>query len=196
MTELTNALNRILAWLEEHRPKATEGFQPGLSSAEIEEKLSSLPFCVPEEVCELYRWRNGDELYGMIFGYLWFLDLDKACEYSDYFDGELSVEMQEQQPESIFLFPLFDFDGEYFAIEGSNTKKTTGRIFHISDCFDVSFAFINLTSMMLSIAECYETGVYAITEEDRLEVVDPIEFGRIRHKYNPGTVEALYVEGW
>jgi cell wall assembly regulator SMI1 len=128
MTDLTNALNRIFAWIEKHNPKSVIGFQAGLSSAEIEEKLSFLPFCVPEEVPELYRWRDGNKMYGSsIFGYLWLMSLDRACEFvdsrgvfSEYFNNESLIEIREQQAESIYLFPLFEFDGEYFAIEGSN----------------------------------------------------------------------------
>jgi SMI1 / KNR4 family (SUKH-1) len=203
MTDLTNAINRIFAWLEEHTPKSLERFQSGLSSAQIEERLSSLPFCIPEEVRELYRWRNGDKMYGSsIFGYHWLMSLDRACEFvdilSEYFNNESLIEIREKQAESMYLFPLFEFDGEYFAIEGSNEIEKTGRIFHIGKFYEVSFAFISLTSMMLSIAECYEAGVYAVGEDYRIEaeVVDPIEFGRIRHKYNPGTVKSLYADGW
>jgi hypothetical protein len=196
MTNLTNALNRIFTWLKENHPVTAEGFQPGLSSTEIEEKLSLLLFRVPREVYELYRWHNGNKTYEGIFGYLWFTNLDRAYEFSTYINDEYCVEIREQEGDPKYLFPLFDFDGEYFAIEGSNQTEGTDRIFHIGKFHEISFAFINLTSMMLSIAECYETGVYAFSEDNGLEVVDSIEFGRIRHKHNPGTVEALYADGW
>ena len=48
MTDLTNALNFILAWLEEYSPTSASGFKPGLSSEEIEKKLSKLPFRVSQ----------------------------------------------------------------------------------------------------------------------------------------------------
>jgi hypothetical protein len=188
MTDLTNALNRIFAWLEKHSPRSASGFQPGLSSKEIEERLNVLPFCVSQEVRELYRWRNGDEIYSPVFGYLSFVDLDTACDISESVNGIY--------PQSRYLFPVFDFDGEYFAVECDMAMTETSPVFHVSDCYDVNFAFINLTSMMLALAECYETGVYGVKEDGRLEVVDTIEFGRIRKKYNPGTVESLYVGGW
>jgi SMI1 / KNR4 family (SUKH-1) len=196
MTDLTNALNRIFAWLEKNSPNSISGFQLGLLSEEIEEKLGVLPFALPEEVCELYRWRNGGAIYNFVFGYLSLLNLDRACEYSEYFNDEDRIEIRAEEEEPRYLFPLFDFDGEYFAIQGNESITATSPIFHISDCHDVSFTFINLTNMMLALAECYETGVYAVTENGVLDVVDAIEFGKIRQKYNPGTVESLYAEGW
>jgi hypothetical protein len=56
--------------------------------------------------------------------------------------------------------------------------------------------FTSLTNMMLAIAECYETGVYAITSEGRVTLTDEIQFGEIRRRHNPRTVESLYAEGW
>lgn len=190
MTDLTNALNRIFAWLEQHSPRSASGFQPGLSSEEIEERLDVLPFCVSQEVKELYRWHNGDVMCSPIFGYLSFLDLDTACEISESLNGIY--------PQSRYIFPVFDFDGEYFAIECGEDMTIANSVFHVSDCHELSFAFINLTSMMLALAECYETGVYAVKENGKIDVdvINAVEFGRIRQKYNPGTVKSLYVGGW
>lgn len=196
MTDLTDALNRILAWLEKHNPISASGFQPGLSSEIIEERLSALSFCVPQEVYELYKWRNGDVTHSMVFGYLWLLNLDKACEYSEGINDNVLLEIREQNGEPPYLFPMFDFDGEYFAVKGSEIPTATAPIFHISDDCSVSFAFTSLTAMMLAIAECYETGIYAVREDGKIEVIDAVKFGEIRRKYNPGTVESLYVGGW
>jgi len=63
MSDLINALNRIMAWLEEYSPASASRFKPGLSPKEVEDRISKLPFKVSEEVYELYSWRNGDESY-------------------------------------------------------------------------------------------------------------------------------------
>jgi hypothetical protein len=194
MSDLTSALNRILSWLEEHSPNSALGFQPGLSSNAINSKLSILPFCVSQEVYELYGWRNGDKSYSSVFGYLWMLSLDRACEFSGFINNEDLLEMREQD-EPKYLLPLFDFDGEYFAVQGGDVLTDAAPIFHISDCFDLTPAFINLTKMMMAIAECYETGVYEV-QEHGLKVVDKAKFGEIRRKYNPGMAQFLYAEGW
>ena len=124
------------------------------------------------------------------------MNLDGACESSEHVNDEYLIEIREDQTEPRYLFPMFDFDGEYFATQGSGSLTKTSPIFHLDDCYGVSFAFINLTAMMLTLAECYETGVYSLGENGTLEVIDRIKFGRIRQKYNPGTVESLYFGGW
>lgn len=198
MTDLTSALNRILRWLESHSPASAAGFQAGLSSEIIAAKLKPFPFEIPQEIYELYQWRNGDQSYSSVFGYLWFLDIDSACEAasSEVLNDEVLLEVREQAGEPQFLFPLFAFDGEYFAVQGCQESQPESLIFHVSDCYEINPAFVNLTAMMLAIAECYETGIYVVREDDLIEVVDEKKFGEIRRKYNPGTVESLYVEGW
>lgn len=59
MSLLTKALERILEWLEKYRPYDVSFLQPGLSKAEIEVITKDLPFKLPQEVCELYQWKNG-----------------------------------------------------------------------------------------------------------------------------------------
>jgi hypothetical protein len=194
MSDLTSALNRIMAWLEQHSPSSASGFQAGLSSEIIEEKLGQLPFCVSREVYDLYKWRNGDESYSSVFKYLWMLNLDEACEISEDVNHEDLLEMRGQD-EPQYLFPLFNFDGEYFAVQGGGTLIDSAPVFHVGTAYDINFAFVSLTGMMLAMAECYESGVY-IVNEDGLEVIDKIKFGEIRRKHNPGTVQKLYAEGY
>ena len=68
-------------------------------------------------------------------------------------------------------------------------------IFHVNDCCELKPVFINLTGMMMAIAECYESGVYEI-QEHGLSVVDVVRFGEIRHKHNPGMAQSIYANGW
>ncbi len=56
MSPLTDALNRIQAWLTNNYPMVTEFITPGLSPEEIQEITRMLPFSLPEEVYELYQW--------------------------------------------------------------------------------------------------------------------------------------------
>ncbi len=196
MTELINALDRILNWLGEHQPTAAAGFQPGLPADVIAEKLNRLPFQVSQEVYELYQWRNGDKTYSSVFGYLSFLDLNSACEFSDNINDDALLKIRQQDEEPSYLFPLFDFEGEYFAVQGTEEPIATAPIFHISDDYSVSLAFVSLTNMMLAIAECYKTGVYTVNDGGNIDVIDEVKFGEIRQRYNPGTVKSLYVGGW
>ena len=118
-------------------------------------------------------------------------------EYSQGINASYWLEVREQDGEPLYLFPVFDFDGEYFAVPGSDISTICAPVFHIG-CDDgyLSLAFTSLTNMMLAIAECYEKGIYSVNPDGYIEVVDEIKFGEIRRKHNPGSVESLYVEGW
>ena len=196
MSALTDALDRIMAWLQENSPICASDFEAPLSLSVIEEKLSQLPFHVPEEVYELYQWRNGNPDCG-VFVYHRLLNLDTALEYSQGINDTYWLKVRAEDGDPLYLFPIFDFDGEYFAVSGSDSPNQTTPIFHIGcDDGSVSFAFTSLTQMMAAIAECYETGVYAVRSDGKVTVTDEIRFGEIRRKHNPGSVESLYAEGW
>lgn len=59
MTAIKNNLKRIWDCIEQKAPEIEDLFQPGLKSEEIDEITKDLPFKLPEEVYELYKWRNG-----------------------------------------------------------------------------------------------------------------------------------------
>jgi len=59
MTAIKNNLKRIWDCIEQKAPEIKDLFQPGLNSEEIDEITKYLPFKLPEEVYELYKWRNG-----------------------------------------------------------------------------------------------------------------------------------------
>lgn len=61
MSVLTQALERIRNHHLEHNPKFVEKLKPGLTREEIDELIKDLPFPFPEELYELYQWRNGME---------------------------------------------------------------------------------------------------------------------------------------
>ncbi len=125
------------------------------------------------------------------------LDLDTALQYSQGFNDSFWLEVRERDGDPLHPFLIFDFDGEYFAVTGSDSLNDTAPIFHVGcDDGSLSFAFTNLTNMMLALAECYETGVYSVTSDGYVEVTDEAKFGEIRRKHNPGSVKELYVGGW
>ncbi|MBD2120156.1 SMI1/KNR4 family protein [Trichocoleus sp. FACHB-262] len=195
MSALTEALNRILHWLQQYSPNAISGFAPGLPLVEIETKLSQLPFRVSQEVYELYQWRNGNP-YDGVFVYHRLLGLDSALECAAAINESYWLEIREQDGDPQYLFPVLDFDGEYFAVPGGDASSSHTPVFHIGcDDGSLSFAFTSLTNMMLAIAECYETGIYTHINGD-LEVADVVRFGEVRRKYNLDTVAALYADGW
>ena len=199
MTELTQSLDRILAWLQHNDPEGASGFRPGLSSENISKKLQELPFKVSREVQELYQWRDGDTRCESVFICHWLLPLDDALAVSqEHVNCESSIDLRLKDGEPHYLFPLFEFEGEFFAVLGQETYSDTAPIFHISNCCDVSTkpVFNSLAGMMKTLAECYETGLYetglSFIESDIGLDTDSEQFYKIRHRYNPGTAERVF----
>jgi hypothetical protein len=192
MSVLTESLDRILNWLQQHKPEYASGFLPGLSLEKIEEKVKVLPFRLPSEVYELYQWRNRTKSDESIFVYHYFCDLDTAVELAtieDGLNGSLHRLMRVKYGEPTYVFPIFEFENEYFAVYESTEQIKNFPVFHIYH--DYRLAFSNLTSMMLTIAECYETKVYWVSPQGHIEW-DCKKYGAIRRKYNPETVNAIY----
>lgn len=200
MAELTDALERILAWRQEHKPADADRFKSGLSLEEIREKLSQFPCRLPKELYTLYQWKNGtnDDSWDCgVFVYHSFMNLDSALQEAKEFvneENQRSYRRKEGLP--LYLFPFCDFQGEYFAVAGVDIETDSTPVFFIDEMGEISLAFTSLTNMMLALAECYETGIYVVRDNGYVEVVDEVRFGEIRLKHNPGTVKKLYASGW
>ncbi|MEH1934323.1 MAG: hypothetical protein V7L14_11495 [Nostoc sp.] len=112
MSLLTDALDRILNWLQQKKPFYASSLQPGLVYEEIEEKVKSLPFRLPREVYELYQWRNGmccigkgEKIAQFFHGYT-FLSLENAIDQYNQLmelwdDAELDYEWNKDLNEEL-----------------------------------------------------------------------------------------------
>ncbi|MBV6621896.1 MAG: hypothetical protein KI793_02910 [Rivularia sp. (in: Bacteria)] len=177
MSELTNALNRILNWFQHNKTSTVESLQPGLTVEEIDEKVKDLPFRLTQEVYELYQWRNGMIDDGNCFFQAFrFFPLEEAIEESQIMEEAWGLSLP------FGWFPLFEFEGEFFSAVGAEEKTENSPILHTYHGIDISYR--NLTNMMLYMTECYETGAYYVgesrfIEENEVAVID------ILQKYEP-----------
>jgi hypothetical protein len=194
---LIDSLERILDWYKLNAPNYVKGFQQGLTYEEIEEKVKYLPFTLPQEFYDLYQWSNGNSNETGIFTYLYHSSLEQALEISDYTNDSENIKMRIEDNYPVYLFPIFDFDGEYFAVQGTENEAETSLIYHIAaDGGGESLIFNSLTTMMMAIAESYEKGVYIYNPEyNSVDWEDLKKSGEIRLKYNIGTAQRIYGEG-
>ncbi|MBV6621913.1 MAG: SMI1/KNR4 family protein [Rivularia sp. (in: Bacteria)] len=186
LTNLNNAFDRILIYLEEHENLNNARFESlkfGLSYEEIIEKIKDLPLCFPTEVIELYRWGNGtwkgEELYGRFFNNYTFLSLEAALEiYNLYATSWLESRYRTNLP---YLnddnlrwrnlrwnkrwFPIMeDLDGKGLLVIVLNQQQIETS--PILDIFwedidgEPDIIYPNLTKMIQAEAELYEAGYY------------------------------------
>lgn len=195
--EIINALNRTHKWLEVNIPPFASAFQPKLSFEEIQNVSSKIGFEFPEEIYDLYQWRNGVDrnisIDAMVFPSGEFLPLNIALnEYQnliDSFDEDQQI-LFEGQP----LFPFYEMNGHCYAVLLSSEKRESSPVVKISDINEHSISYQSLTAMFLMVAECYETGAYYIESEGDYQGVINLnsrEVSKILIKYNPKILERV-----
>lgn len=130
------------------------------------------PLLLPREFYELYQWRNGvpygdEEVISFLPGYA-FNSLEYALdqytdlkESSDFWKAEL-----------LDSLPIFTRDSEeHLYIRGSEEQLDCAPVLHhYAEFGEPTISYHNLTRMMQVTAECYETGIYYISEYGDFEI--------------------------
>ena len=157
MSDLTDALERIRVFWEMNNPFVASLLEPGLSTQEINAKVEALSFCLPQEVYELYQWRNGISMnrareylqhipsWCSFIEHFDFLPLEQAVDECRYLQ-EVKQEWIDNNPESykegqhlakdreLFIqdwFPILGSDDlEYLFVLGSPNQKDNSPLFH------------------------------------------------------------------
>ncbi|KJH71932.1 SMI1/KNR4 family protein [Aliterella atlantica] len=130
MSQPTQILNSIELWLQQNRASDLEQFgtRPILTPKQIEEKIAILPYKLPKEVIELYKWlHSGHELFLTMpdgnFDRQMFLNLDRAISLSiDWENSGVFTGMR--------TFPLITdvYDAIYWTV-GSNNQQDVAPIY-------------------------------------------------------------------
>jgi len=181
MSRLTEALDRIGNYLQQHAPEVFATLQPGLSYEEIEEIVKDLPFRLPPEVYELYQWRNGTDYYSSYSDRVFKADYDYGLFPLQNAVKTVVVGRYSSYRKVNLFFRIVE-KGGYILIdeELSTCRVILGRD---SNYPYSGYQYTSLTNMMLTIAECYETGVY--NKEPLMDLNQPdLETTKIWWKYN------------
>lgn len=92
-------------------------------------------------------------------------------------------------------FPIFGNEDKYAVVieDRKNREAIDPSIIYVDDLFEVSLRFSSLTSMMLTLAECYETGACYLNEEGYIEQ-DLNKLATIWRKYNSKVIDKTLEE--
>ncbi|MBZ8178554.1 SMI1/KNR4 family protein [Oscillatoria salina] len=221
MSGIIQALERIINWLQKYDPEP-ETIPPGFSLLQIQELTKKLPFKLPLEVCKLYQYCNGkvgitpysrlfslEEALKICLSYIYtevFLIHYSSEELSKNFCNFMSHPDAQQflfayYPLTTYRFPLFvENDGLCYVICDENEKKVSPIWYEFIGREPVIYS-ASLTSLMLTFAECYETGGYYVTSEYKAGVtysyteIDVEKAEKIFQKYNPAQID-VWREIW
>ena len=117
MTTIKNNLKRIWDCIEQKAPEVKDLFQPGLKSKEIDEITIDLPFKLPQEVYELYQWRNG--LLNDTGFYIY--DCDTLSSHFDSLETAIQNIIKIKSGQYLFYFLIIFWNhhengGDFFAV--------------------------------------------------------------------------------
>jgi hypothetical protein len=167
-------LTNLFKLLSDNRSPIVEHLLPGLNRQKIIERLNEVIKTAPEDLVELYSWKNGTqfpEKSKVLFDYIFhFHSLELAIEDYEAFqklDPNINFGISFEN-----LFPIFlSGGGEYYFYCFSGSDK--GKIFYNSPgefLGETVTAFMNLEQMFTSIYECYDRSIYYFDENGRFKV--------------------------
>jgi len=186
-------------------PEFADAFQPRLSFEEIESLVSEITLKLPQEIYDLYKWRNGlvgdVSKYTNIYSSGNFSPLSKSLEnYQNLIEQDLICEnplVLDFVPSfnKYSLFPFFyDNNGYTYAVRLTSEKMFSSPVISISSDGDFGMQYESVTAMFSMIAECYQTGAYCIglDEDYEGEIFEKSkEVSKIFKKYNPNLLNKV-----
>ena len=176
---LEAALDRILTWHKQHGRKVVELLHPGLTAHSITAATAGL--LLNNEVVQLYMWRNGTRVsqeyvlndHYFIPGY-YLLSLEDALDAYDILTGNTDWEYG-------CLPILTSGGGDYYGVN----HEQQGKVIHyVRDYPDHPVKYLSLSTMMKTVAECYESGAYSLDDRGFFEVNADLE-RMIASRLNP-----------
>jgi len=190
MSNLVQALNYSMEWMEDHLSEYANSFLPGLTFDEILEEVETLGFPLPNELYELYQWRNGTEIDipSFVFPAFEFIPLKKVVELNQQADNDPMIRELftfNDQP----LLPFMARNGRHCAVILSLRSTLKSPVVYIGKQGSGEYiAFSSVTNMMRSLAECFETGAYYLDTNGYIDAY-PVQVASVLRKHNPQLVK-------
>lgn len=161
---VTKHLERIRSWLERHASHLASALQPGLSRQQMLQIMGpkAQVYRIPEEVVELYAWRNGQAGQAVLFGYLHFAPFEEAVGYGnlvgEYFEGSFPL----------MVFQELGYDAGYqVRCTGSDQELApTYRWEHGDESVETS----SLAHLLSAVAEAFEHNLFRPNEKGEFDV--------------------------
>jgi cell wall assembly regulator SMI1 len=191
MSSLIRSLNQVMIWMEQNTSEYAHSFLPGLSIPKLDGISEMLGITLPFELYELYKWRNGtfEPSNGATYlGTFHFSPLEEMLQiYQDEFggiDGDFFVLEDGRR-----LLPFSEDQGRYcsLVLPTGNPQGSYHIAVTLSDG-DHYIVYESLTSMMVTLAECYETGAFYLSDGENIAEY-PERVVPILRKYNGSVLD-------
>lgn len=161
LTELENAINAV-------EPRVLQGFNLGLSDAEINARMAKFNYVLPDDLRALYRWRGGscDSSYSFI---PWWslLPLAPDDEESEIYRRALRDDWERREKtlttdlEAAHFLTLFEDGGGELLASCYSEPRAQSEIHQCEmGAFGFDLMFEGVESMIQTALECWRSGVF------------------------------------
>jgi hypothetical protein len=177
MSELTNVLNNILVRQIERNPEFESILLPGLSRQEILQITQDIPCQIPEELIQLYEWRNGMNRHAY----------ENFIPCFEFESIEYAIDTNNRDCDN--WLPIMNCDGNAHLIVmlGDNTDLSPIwcrdlELGVYEQCFD------SLTKMFQTIEMCFDKNLYLWNEtSEHLESLNYERYCQVHKENNPNS---------
>ncbi len=181
---LSESIVLIKQWHDNNAPEVAKSLQPGLSESLIKEKFLGLGLRPPKELIDLYNLYNGCDPASNV-PFIWyhdFLTLDRAIsEYKTLVDTRLLSGWRKA------WFPVFQFQDEYYFVDCESKEQNAAPVLvYFTEDTVIRPVFVNLTVMMETMAEIFQSKAVWINKEWGAFKDDIKKIKKIHGKHNPG----------
>jgi cell wall assembly regulator SMI1 len=161
---------RIIAWHKKNNPGFLDRLNPGIESYDVLNFFTTNSLVIPNELIELYSLSNGSnipfgdqyDLFHLFPGY-----------YLMPFQEATHIYRLKKMDElwSPDWFPIFsNGGGDYYVIKCSKEEKFPIIGFLVGG-IEPEIEYTNLPSMLKTIADCFDSGAFYMTDERYLEIL-------------------------
>ncbi|MEE3715852.1 SMI1/KNR4 family protein [Tumidithrix elongata RA019] len=170
-------LEKLEQWLRLNKPEYLSRLQCGLTLKEIEDLATPLSLRLPEEIVQLYQWRNGSEASGDNFFLIYrFLPLREAIEDTLHLRKDAEAYPLFESNDRKMGFPnYYDWQYHWFSIFyevkdriamviGDNPSAYAPIIITCGENSWTELWFKSLKGFISAILECYETELYLLED--------------------------------
>lgn len=166
----TSLFQELEAAIRAVEPRVLEGYNPGLSDAEIDALMANVSFDLPEDLRALYRWRNGHRGtgYGGFLGSLWWMaPLTASNEDSLWLREDLTADWTSDQkllpPDvgELNFLQLFGDGSGYSIIASCSPREATCQIYQMDKgSVNIDLMFRGVETMIQTALEWWQSNVF------------------------------------
>ncbi|AFY92274.1 SMI1/KNR4 family protein [Chamaesiphon minutus] len=179
MSALTDALNYVLDRHTAINPDFASNLLPGLPREKIIEMMKPIVDRAPEELIDLYEWHNGSSFYYCFLPCFEFKPLEHAIE--------MGINGYHRNNDN--WLPIMDCNGDAQLIMMFGENPDTIPIYcRDLECGIYEQCFNSLTTMIQTIAACFDENLYWCDEaQRRIQGRNYDRYCQIHKQYNPNS---------